>query len=60
MSGLPFGTTRIPKTSGPVRSVRVRRAAARAAVVASVKTGRAVDPRVKKLAEASREMIAYE
>ena len=33
------------------RSYRVRKAAAQAAVAASVKTGRPVDPRVKKLAE---------
>ena len=35
----------------PVRSLTVRKAAAKAAVAASQKTGRAVDPRVKKLAE---------
>lgn len=35
----------------PVRSLTVRKAAAKAAVTASKKTGRAVDPRVKKLAE---------
>jgi hypothetical protein len=35
----------------PRRSLRVRIAAARAAVAASEKTGRPVDPRVKELAE---------
>jgi hypothetical protein len=35
----------------PARSLRVRIAAARVAVAASAKTGRPVDPRVKKLAE---------
>jgi hypothetical protein len=35
----------------PARSLEVRKAAARAAVAASKKTGRPVDPRVKKLAE---------
>ncbi|QZA18434.1 hypothetical protein K3U93_04330 [Mycobacterium malmoense] len=35
----------------PVRSLAVRKAAAKAAVSASKKTGRPVDPRVKKLAE---------
>ena len=34
-----------------VRSLAVRKAAARVAVAASEKTGRPVDPRVKKLAE---------
>lgn len=34
-----------------VRSLAVRKAAARAAVAASKKTGRPVDPRVQKLAE---------
>lgn len=33
------------------RSLDVRKAAAQAAVAASEKTGRAVDPRVKELAE---------
>ncbi|BBN46846.1 hypothetical protein MAHJHV58_19000 [Mycobacterium avium subsp. hominissuis] len=33
------------------RSLAVRKAAAKAAVAASEKTGRPVDPRVKKLAE---------
>jgi hypothetical protein len=35
----------------PARSLAVRRAAAQAAVTASKKTGRPVDPRVKELAE---------
>jgi len=35
----------------PKRSLAVRKAAAEAAVAASHKTGRPVDPRVKKLAE---------
>lgn len=34
-----------------VRSLAVRKAAARVAVAASEKTGRPVDPRVKKLAD---------
>ena len=34
-----------------VRSLAVRKAAAKVAVAASEKTGRPVDPRVKKLAE---------
>lgn len=34
-----------------VRSLAVRKAAAKVAVAASQKTGRPVDPRVKKLAE---------
>jgi hypothetical protein len=38
-------------TPAVVRSLAVRRAAARAAVSASKKTGRAVDDRVRKLAE---------
>jgi hypothetical protein len=38
------------KTEDP-RSFAVRKAAAEAAVAASKKTGRPVDPRVKKLAE---------
>lgn len=47
--------SRTSRTNAPetVRSVRVRQAAARAAVSASAKTGRAVDPRVKRLAESS-------
>lgn len=36
--------------------LRVRIAAARAAVAASKKTGRPVDPRVRKLAESSPEI----
>lgn len=36
------------------RSLRVARAAAQAAVAASKKTGRPVDPRVKALAESGR------
>jgi hypothetical protein len=35
----------------PARSLAVRIAAAKVAVAASAKTGRPVDPRVKKLAE---------
>jgi hypothetical protein len=35
----------------PVRSLTVRKAAAKAAVAASTKTGRPVDQRVKQLAE---------
>jgi hypothetical protein len=35
----------------PVRSLAVRKAAAKAAVAASSKTGRPVDKRVKQLAE---------
>jgi hypothetical protein len=38
-------------TTPVVRSLAVRKAAARAAVTASKKTGRAVDDRVRKLAE---------
>lgn len=49
----PSGTNRTTNPSGTIRNVRVRQAAARAAVSASIKTGRAVDPRVKKLAESS-------
>lgn len=48
-------TTPTPKKSDRrqpvVRSLAVRRAAAKVAVAASEKTGRPVDPRVKKLAE---------
>ncbi|HEU0192149.1 MAG TPA: hypothetical protein VFR17_12905 [Mycobacterium sp.] len=43
-----------PETPNPpkrVRSLEVRKAAARAAVAASKKTGRPVDPRAKELAE---------
>ncbi|MFG1930229.1 hypothetical protein ACGFK1_06185 [Mycobacterium sp. NPDC048908] len=39
------------ETTTIVRSLAVRKAAARAAVTASRKTGRAVDDRVRKLAE---------
>lgn len=39
----------------PARSLAVRRAAARAAVAASKKTGRPVDPRVLALAETDDE-----
>lgn len=35
----------------PTRSLAVRKAAAKAAVSASAKTGRPVDPRVKELAD---------
>lgn len=42
---------KVPVAKTPVRSLTVRKAAAKAAVTASKKTGRAVDPRVKKLAE---------
>ena len=38
-------------TTAVARSLAVRKAAARAAVSASKKTGRAVDDRVKRLAE---------
>lgn len=38
-------------TRRPARSLEVRKAAARAAVAASAKTGRPVDPRVRALAE---------
>ena len=49
--------TAVPKsnagsdTTTAARSLAVRKAAARAAVTASKKTGRAVDDRVRKLAE---------
>ena len=44
-------TTPPPKTSTPARSLRVRQAAARAAVSASTKSGRPVDSRVKERAD---------
>ncbi len=41
-----------PATQPPeVRSLAIRKAAAKVAVTASKKTGRPVDPRVKELAE---------
>lgn len=43
---------REPRQTPP--SLRVARAAAQAAVAASKKTGRPVDPRVKELAESGR------
>ena len=44
----------VPTPSGkPKHSLRVRILAARAAVTASKRTGRPVDPRVKELAELS-------
>lgn len=39
------------KSTRPKRSLSVLKAAAEAAVAASLRTGRPVDPRVKKLAE---------
>lgn len=44
-------TTNTERRQPAVRSLAVRKAAARAAVAASKKTGRPVDPRVQKLAE---------
>ena len=44
---VPSAASRKPQ----MRSLSVRKAAAKAALAASEKTGRPVDPRVKKLAE---------
>ena len=49
MTAAPKGNANGGATA--VRSLAVRKAAARAAVAASKKTGRAVDDRVRKLAE---------
>ena len=50
MTGAPKRKTSRGTTT-VVRSLAVRKAAARAAVTASKKTGRAVDDRVRRLAE---------
>jgi hypothetical protein len=48
MTSKPTATTPTPPTP---RSLAVRKLAAKAAVTASKKTGRPVDPRVQKLAD---------
>lgn len=48
---MPAQKPATPSTPHPTRSLAVRKAAAKAAVAASTKTGRSVNPEVKKLAE---------
>ena len=47
---------KLTPTYQPRWSIEVRRAAAQAAVAASKKTGRPVDPRVKQLADEADEL----
>ncbi len=54
MMATPDAPTPTTRRAPAVRSLAVRKAAARAAVSASKKTGRPVDERVRKLAESPR------